>query len=392
MTRVAICTDDSDGLGHVLQSLAIAKGLSRLRPRPAVLVLNSSAEAARLPRPEGCDLLHLPGPARGQARDSAVHLHRRATRKVWALPAQIAHTALTAFSPDLLVVNRHPRELGHELEGALTSLAGSTLCVLGLPDVLDSRVAPAGEWATESAAEALDTWFDAVWVYGDRRIHDVTAGLELPQRLRAAAAFTGYLTQRTAPVAPGRPGVLLGLAGGGVEGAHVARSFIAAAALLGHRSELVLGAELPARERAGLHATAAGVPDLLVHDAVPDLGVLLDRAGAVICMGGYCTVCEVLGSGLPALVVPRTWPGEEQLVRVSALAQRGRVSMVQPGSLNAEEVAAWAVGALRGAATPGVIGEVALDGVATVSALARRLLRDRTCRDAGTPGRVATTT
>jgi predicted glycosyltransferase len=389
MTRVAICTDEGVGLGHVRQSLAIAEAVSSLRPRPAVLVLSSSAEVSRLPRPDGCDVLHLPGPAFRPGRDAAVPLHGRAPRQLRALPAKIARTALTAFSPDLLVVNRHPLELGPELEGTLTSLAGSTTCVLGLPDVLRS---PTAEHATGSAAEVIDRWFDAVWVYGDRHVHDVTAELGLPPRLRASTVFTGYLTRRAVPVGWGRREVLLGLAGGGAQGVHVARSFIAAAALLGHRSELVLGVGLPAPERAGLHDAAARVPGLLVHDAVPDLGVLLDRAGAVVAMGGYCTVSEVLGSGLPALLVPRTWPDHEQLVRVSALARRGLVSMVQPESLDAEDVGVWAARVLRGADGPAVSSEVALDGVATVSALVRRLLRDRTWSQAEAPRRVATRT
>src|SRR5688572_24169031 len=139
MTRVAIYTNDVASLGNVRQSLAIAAALGRLRPRPTVLLLSSSPEAARLPRPEGCDLVHLPGPVRwGQQGYAVLDLVGRPPRKPRSMRAQIILAALTAFAPDMLVVDRHPRGLGGELEAALSALAGSTRRVLGLRDVLDS--------------------------------------------------------------------------------------------------------------------------------------------------------------------------------------------------------------------------------------------------------------
>jgi predicted glycosyltransferase len=162
MTRIAICTDEAVGLGPVRQGLAIAEAVSRLQPQPAVLLISGSADAARLPRPDGCDLLVLPGPARSPGRDSAPQVQAGPAGGTWGLQAQIALAALTAFSPDLLVLNRQPREPDPELERA-----------------------------PGSAAEALDSWLDAVWVYRDRRVHDTTAGLEPPRRLRATVVPTG---------------------------------------------------------------------------------------------------------------------------------------------------------------------------------------------------------
>jgi predicted glycosyltransferase len=381
MTRVAIYTDDVASFGNVRQSLGIAAALGRLCPRPAVLLISSSPEAARLPRPEGCDLVLLPGPVRwGQQGYAVLDLVGRPPRKPRSMRAQIILAALTAFAPDLLVVDRHPRGLGRELEAALSALPGSTRRVLGLRDVLDSPEEAARQWSAERGAEALDAWFDEVWVHGDRQVHDVTAALELPHRLRGAMTFTGYLTRRVAPVPRGGPEVLIGLASGGSEGVRVARSFVAAAALHGLRSELVLGANLSRRDRAGLQVAAAAIPNLLIHDRVPDLGGgLLDRAGAVVSMGGYGTVCEVLGSCLPTLIVPRTQLRHEQLIRATALADRGLVSMLHPDALSPEEIAVWAVAAL-GTPSSGsgrLAGEVALDGLATVSALTRRLLSER---------------
>jgi predicted glycosyltransferase len=71
---------------------------------------------------------------------------------------------------------------------------------------------------------------------------------------------------------------------------------------------------------------------------------LLDRARAVVSMGGYNTACEVLDRGLPALMVPRVRPRKEQLVRARALAPWSRITVLDPGELDADAVAAWVCG------------------------------------------------
>jgi predicted glycosyltransferase len=58
----------------------------------------------------------------------------------------------------------------------------------------------------------------------------------------------------------------------------------------------------------------------------------------VVAMAGYCTVAEILASGTPALLVPRTFPRREQLNRAARLAAAGRVSMLTPDELDAARV------------------------------------------------------
>ncbi len=46
-------------------------------------------------------------------------------------------------------------------------------------------------------------------------------------------------------------------------------------------------------------------------------------ADCVVSMGGYNTICEVICAGRPSLVVPRSTPREEQLIRARIFAARG---------------------------------------------------------------------
>ncbi len=47
-------------------------------------------------------------------------------------------------------------------------------------------------------------------------------------------------------------------------------------------------------------------------------------------MGGYNTFCEILSFDKPALIVPRSVPRQEQLIRASRAEGLGLVSMLDP--------------------------------------------------------------
>lgn len=46
-------------------------------------------------------------------------------------------------------------------------------------------------------------------------------------------------------------------------------------------------------------------------------------AGAVVSMGGYNSVCEILASHTPAFIVPRAKPSSEQTIRAGRMAKLG---------------------------------------------------------------------
>lgn len=76
-------------------------------------------------------------------------------------------------------------------------------------------------------------------------------------------------------------------------------------------------------------------------DFVVECERLIAGADAVVSMGGYNTVCEVLAAGTRAVVVPRVRPRAEQLVRAERLAQRGLIDMIHPDDLAPEGIGAW---------------------------------------------------
>ena len=110
--------------------------------------------------------------------------------------------------------------------------------------------------------------------------------------------------------------MILGMIGGGGDGAALARAFVAPEADVGWADRVLMtGPHLPQHVRDELNRVAAGQPRVTIVDHQEEPEALLARAARVVTMGGYNSVMEVLAHGIPTLVVPRVAPREEQLIR-----------------------------------------------------------------------------
>jgi predicted glycosyltransferase len=110
-----------------------------------------------------------------------------------------------------------------------------------------------------------------------------------------------------------------------------------------------------------------------VVDFCADPTAWVRDAAAVVCMGGYNTVAEVLTTTTPALVVPRVAPRAEQLVRARRLSERGLVDDVHPDDLSPDVLGGWLADAV---CTRQPRTGVALDGLARVRTLADAHLKE----------------
>ena len=104
--------------------------------------------------------------------------------------------------------------------------------------------------------------------------------------------------------------------------------------------------------------------------------VLMERAQGVLAMGGYNTFCEILSLDKPALLLPRSVPRREQLIRAREAERLGLVRMLPP---DGDRSAATMIRALRQlpdqalpstADIPGL-----LDGLDTVVDQVERMLK-----------------
>ncbi|BCS34824.1 membrane protein [Luteitalea sp. TBR-22] len=347
-TRIVLYSHDTMGLGHVRRNLAIARGVAEADFDASTLLICGAREAGALAMPPGVDCVTLPGLRKelgGQydARSLDVTL-----RELIELRSRAIDSVIASFRPDVLVVDNVPRGACGELERTLVRLRreGRTRCVLGLRDVLDDAAAVRQEWHTRGNRAAIAAWYDAVWIYGDPRLLDPVVEYDLGPEVAAKARYVGYLDRTMAPrprqevAVPGAPFALC-LVGGGQDGFEVADAFARARMADGLQRVLVTGPFMPADLRSTLEGLAAADPTLTVHAFVDEPTALIARAEAVVCMGGYNTVNEVLSYRSRALVVPRVAPRLEQLVRATRLRDLGLVDMLLPAELTPAAVAGW---------------------------------------------------
>jgi len=122
-----------------------------------------------------------------------------------------------------------------------------------------------------------------------------------------------------------------------------------------------------------------------VHRFHADLPRLLAQSDAVVGMAGYNTVCEILQSRTPAVLLPRTFPRREQLIRAERLERLGLCETL------ARPTAAGLLAAVERALARGRLCESLppLDGRERLCAVAAQLVAERAGRAADRPIREA---
>lgn len=408
--RILLYSHDAQGLGHARRNLMIAQAFATRLPvllgRPVTgMLVTAAPEVADTPLPDGFDRLVLPGIRKGpdgyepRARGLALD-------DVLSVRTRLLDAALAGVDPDLVIVDRHVYGIRGELRAPLRALRGrrpDARIVLGLREVLDDPRVARAEWDPLGDIREIADLLDAIWVYGDPSVHDAVATGEVPAELAPLATHTGYLargrrtaarpdstradsvragtfrtdtsdtgTSRTDAVRAADDPFVLTTAGGGSDGAALLEIAVRAPVPAGHRHLVVTGPQMPAADRRRI-ARLAGARTVVL-DRLDDVDVHVAAASAVVTMGGYNTVCELLATGTPALVVPREVPRTEQLLRARALAAAGAVDVARTCDLDPANLGGWLARA-AGARTDR--SRLALDGLAAVTDLAAGLLAAR---------------
>jgi predicted glycosyltransferase len=272
-----------------------------------------------------------------------------------AMRSQVIQAALKAFAPDLFIVDNVPRGAVRELNPALAQLRsqGQTRIVLGLRDVLDEPKIVQQEWQHASNEEAIAQYYDAVWVYGDPAVFDLTQEYRFLRTVASKIRYVGYFDQRqrlqylASPetvvedlcLPPGK--LALCLVGGGQDGAALAQQFAQATLPPDTNGVILTGPFMSESDRQHLQACAATQPRLRIVDYLEEPTQLLKQADSVVSMGGYNTTCELLSFGKRSLIVPRVTPRLEQWIRAKRLQDLGWIDVLHPDHLSPETLSNW---------------------------------------------------
>lgn len=350
--RVLIYSHDTFGLGHLRRCRTIAHALVERDKDLSVLILTGSPIIGSFDFRARVDFVRVPGVIKlrnGGYTPLSLHIDIEETLAMRA--SIIRHTA-AIFDPDLFIVDKEPLGLRGEVHETLLMLKErGTPLILGLRDVMDEPSLLAPEWERKNVLPALRDLFDEIWVYGLPQICDPLAGINLPQSVRQKMAFTGYLPRSLPQVAA--PGValqkiddpfLLVTTGGGGDGEGVIDWVLRAYEVdraLPLPALLVLGPFMESHRQAEFLARAAQLPNVEAITFDAHLETLMARAAGVVAMGGYNTFCEILSFDKRALIVPRSTPRMEQLIRAARADELGLVRMLpEDGRRDGREMAA----------------------------------------------------
>ena len=357
-TRIAFYSPGIVGLGHLRRNLLLAQTLAESELNSVNLLVTEAREASAFVNcmPPGMDCLTLPGLSRGLDGVCRPRYLDLSLKEVIRLRSRTIRAALKEFEPDLFLVDHLPRGAYRELDPALKQLkaTGRTRLVLGLRDVLGEPWAVHRDWFRWRFDDALDEYYDSVWVYGDPTLYNLVEQYRFPSSIAAKVQFLGYLDQRKrlgfaqtqklildhSRALPDGPFVLC-LLGGGQDGERLAEAFSMAEFPPGQTGILVTGPFMPLETERRLLQRAAQNPQLRILNFVTEPTALVEKAERIIAMGGYNTICEVLSFQKRALIVPRSKPRQEQIIRAECLHRLGFIDSLDVEQLTPQALTAW---------------------------------------------------
>ena len=355
--HIALYSPGIVGLGHLRRNLLIAQTLAESELHPVNLMVTEAREASAFINcmPPGLDCLTLPGLSKGVDGICKPRYLDLALKDVITLRSRTIRAALKAFEPDLLIVDNLPRGAYRELDPALKQLksSGKTRCVLGLRDVLDEPWSVHRDWFRWKFDEAVEQYYDAIWVYGDPVLYNMIEEYRFPPSIASKIRFVGYLDQkkRMSFASPSQDSLgydelpagrlMLCLLGGGQDGDRLADAFSHAEFPADAYGVIVTGPFMSAPARDKLQQRVAANPRLRVLSFINEPTVLVERAERIVAMGGYNTICEVLSFEKRALIVPRVKPRQEQIIRARRLHDLGLIDLLEIDRLAPEALTKW---------------------------------------------------
>ena len=343
-SRILIYSHDTFGLGHLRRCRAIAHALVDQFKGVTVLILSGSPIIGSFDFRARVDYVRIPGVIKlRDGRYTALKLHIDLGQTLSIRESIIRHTA-EAFAPDLFIVDKEPLGLKGEVADTLEMLKKrGVTTVLGLRDVLDDEESLQKEWRKKGALPALENLYDEIWIYGLEEFYRPLAGMEISPGTTEKIVYTGYLRREetAAPeplhIPPAQPFVLV-TTGGGKDGALLVDLMLQVYEQghdLPHSATIVFGPFMGARDRERFRARAAALSQVKVIDFESHLEALMEDATGVVAMGGYNTFCEILSFDKPAILVPRTVPRKEQLIRARRAEAFALARMLDPALANA---------------------------------------------------------
>lgn len=320
-------------------------------PELSILLLSGSPMVQSFRLAEGLDYIKLPCLTRVEREGYAVKSLRLGIVEGIKLRSDLMLAAATNFQPDLFLVDKKPFGIKNELKATLEALKPSLpqlKVALILRDILDTPESTLSVWKSHDYFQVIEEFYDAVLSLGVPEIFDPRREYQFPAPVADKVKFCGYLRRESGRKSRAEVRQELGLheqkqlvvvtLGGGEDAFEIIATYLRGVAQLSANhhvhSLIVTGPEMKDAQRQALFQAVP--PHVTMMEFTNDLMSYLNAADAVVSMGGYNTVCEILSLQKKAIVIPRVRPVQEQLIRAERMSQRGYFQFIHPDVLTAE--------------------------------------------------------
>lgn len=339
--RVLLYVQHLLGIGHLARTSRIADALVAAGAR--VAVVTGGMPVPGFPGP-GADHIALPAIAAAMGFSGLVDTQGQPIDDAFkARRTEMLLAAFHRFRPDVVVTEAFPfgrRQVRFELLPLIAAIKAArprpVLCA-SIRDILQEKAKPGRD--AETVALVQDA-YDHVLVHGDPQLVRLEDTFPLAAEITQKVLYTG-LVAAPVPVPSDDAFDVVVSAGGGAVGAGVVAAALKATILLPQikRWCVVAGPNLPQTD---FDSFATGLREgvELVRFRT-DFTALLGSARLSVSQAGYNTVCDILGAGCRALLIPFAVDGEtEQTVRAERFARLGRMAVLPESQVTGQRMAA----------------------------------------------------
>jgi predicted glycosyltransferase len=336
--RVLLYSHDSVGLGHLRRNLAIAGEIAATFPNSSMLVVTGSPCATQFQLPDNTDLVKIPSISKDEQGRYVSRNFSGPLVNALNFRSDMILEAFRSFKPTLVIMDHQLIGLkGEALRMLHEAKDKGVLTIYGSRDIKDSPDVVKNNWDNDDCRWALSEGYDRVCVYGMSEVFDPRIAYAPLLDKTRQVDFTGYLVRpykkSVEKLKPGRRKKVLVTFGGGSDGADRAQSYLRALALapVTWDSHIITGPLMNSdrkrliRQQAKKTQPIGSIKIQKFHRNIP---ALLRQVDAVVGMAGYNSCAEILQSGVPAVLLPRSFPRQEQLIRANLMAKLGWVTVL----------------------------------------------------------------
>jgi len=346
--RVLLYSHDSVGLGHLRRNLAIAGEIAATFPRSSLLIVTGSPCATQFQLPDNTDLIKIPSISKDERGQYVAPNFSGPLENALKFRSDMILEAFRSFKPTLVIMDHQLIGLkGEALRMLREAREKGVLTIYGSRDIKDSPDVVKRSWDNVDCRWALNEGYDRICVYGISDVFDPKIAYAPFLDNVKQLDFTGYLVRPYTkplkkPVSSGRKKVLVTF-GGGSDGTKRAQCYLKALAKapVAWDSHLITGPLMKKNVKRSLRAQAKKIQPIgsikiqRFHSNIP---ALLHQVDAVVGMAGYNSCVEILQSGVPAVLLPRSFPRQEQLIRATLMAKQGWVTVLPEADLDPQRL------------------------------------------------------